>query len=54
MKHLLLACLFAVCVLGCKESSSSPSMSREVARAIMDDVSRRNLAYEPLTEHDDR
>ena len=53
MKHLLLACLFAVCVLGCKESSSSPSMSREVARAIMDDVSRRNLAYEPLTEHDD-
>ena len=53
MKHLLLACLFAVCVLGCKESSSSPSMNREVARAIMDDVSRRNLAYEPLTEHDD-
>ena len=53
MKHFFLACLFAVCVLGCKESSSSPSMSREVARAIMDDVSRRNLAYEPLTEHDD-
>ena len=53
MKHLLLACLFAVCVLGCKESSSSPSMNREVARTIMDDVSRRNLAYEPLTEHDD-
>ena len=53
MKHFFLACLFAVCVLGCKESSSSPSMNREVARTIMDDVSRRNLAYEPLTEHDD-
>ena len=28
-------------------------MEGEKARAIMDDVSRRNLAYEPLTEHDD-
>ena len=29
------------------------AISKEEARAIMDDVSRRNLAYEPLTEHDD-
>ncbi len=28
-------------------------MNGEEARAIMDDVSRRNLAYEPLTEYDD-
>ncbi len=28
-------------------------MNGEEARAIMDDVSHRNLAYEPLTEHDD-
>ena len=28
-------------------------MNKVDARAIMDDVSRRNLAYEPLTEHDD-
>lgn len=46
----LLYCL-AVCVFGCKPRLSA--ISREEARAIMDDISRRNLAYEPLTEHDD-
>ena len=46
----LLYCL-AVCVFGCKPRLSA--ISKEEARAIMDDVSRRNLAYEPLTEHDD-
>lgn len=46
----LLYCL-AVCVFGCKPRLSA--ISKEVARIIMDDVSRRNLAYEPLTEHDD-
>ena len=53
MKHFLFTCLLAVCVLGCKESPCLPSINREKARIIMDDVSRRNLAYEPLTEHDD-
>ena len=47
-----IACLLLVCLLGCGESPSSV-MNKEEARAIMDDVSRRNLAYEPLTEHDD-
>ncbi len=28
-------------------------MNKVDARAIMDDVSRWSLAYEPLTEHDD-
>ena len=46
----LLYCL-AVCVFGCKPRLSA--ISKEEARAIMDDISRRNLAYEPLTEHDD-
>ena len=38
-------------MFGCKPRLSA--ISKEEARAIMDDVSRRNLAYEPLTEHDD-
>ncbi len=47
-----IACLLLVCLFGCGESRQSV-MNKEEARAIMDDVSRRNLAYEPLTEHDD-
>jgi len=53
MKKLLFACLFTVFVIGCRDSLRSPAISKEEARAIMDDVSRKNLAYEPLTEHDD-
>ena len=40
-------------MLGCRDALRPSALSREEARAIMDDVSRRNLAYEPLTEHDD-
>ena len=40
-----------VCLFGCKPRSSS--ISEEEARAIMDDVRQRNLAYIPLTEQDD-
>ena len=47
-----IACLLLVCLFGCGESRTSV-MNKEEARAVMDDVSRRNLAYEPLTEHDD-
>ena len=53
MKQVLFICFFVVCVLGCRDASHSSSISKEEARAIMNDVSRRNLAYEPLTEHDD-
>ena len=53
MKQVLFICFLVVCVLGCRDASHSSSISKEEARAIMDDVSRRNLAYEPLTEHDD-
>ncbi|MBO7138870.1 MAG: hypothetical protein J6V92_10450 [Bacteroidaceae bacterium] len=53
MKQVLFICFLMVCVLGCRDASHSSSISKEEARAIMDDVSRRNLAYEPLTEHDD-
>ena len=40
-------------MLGCRDALRPSALSKEEARAIMDDVSRRNLAYEPLTEHDD-
>ena len=53
MKQLLFMCLFFVCVLGCKDSLRPSAIDKKEARAIMNDVSRRNLAYEPLTEHDD-
>ena len=53
MKQLLFTCLALVCALGCKDSLRPSAITQEDARAIMDDVSRRNLAYEPLTEHDD-
>lgn len=53
MKQLLSICLLMACVLGCRDASRSSAISREEARAIMDDVSRRNLAYIPLTEQDD-
>ena len=48
-----LVSLLTICLLGCRPSSSSSAISKEEARAIMDSVSRKNLAYEPLTEHDD-
>ena len=51
MKQLFSIFLLLTCCLACVPTH--PNMSREEARAIMDDVSRRNLAYEPLTERDD-
>ena len=42
-----------VFLLGCNPSPQPAAMNKAEARAIMDDVSRRNLTYEPLTEHDD-
>lgn len=53
MKQLFSICLLMVCLLGCRDASRVSTISKEEARAIMDVVSRRNLAYEPLTEHDD-
>ena len=51
MKLLFPTLLLLTFCLACVPSRSD--MNGEEARAIMDDVSRRNLAYEPLTEHDD-
>ena len=51
MKQLFSIFLLLTCCLACVPTH--PNMSREEARAVMDDVSRRNLAYEPLTERDD-
>lgn len=42
-----------VFMLGCKPTSQPAAIEKAEARAIMDDVSRRNQAYEPLTERDD-
>ena len=53
MKRLLFICLLMICVIGCRKPSWSSAISKDEARAIMDDVSRRNLAYKPLTEYDD-
>ena len=51
MKLLFPTLLLLTFCLACVPSRSD--MNGEEARAIMDDVSRRNLAYEPLTERDD-
>lgn len=51
MKHFSQAFFLLVLFLACVPSH--PDMDKEEARAIMDDVSRRNLAYEPLSERDD-
>ena len=51
MKQLFSIFLLLNLCLACVPSH--PDISKEEARAIMNDVSRRNLAYEPLTEHDD-
>ena len=51
MKQFFSIFLLLTCCLACVPTH--PNMSREEARAVMDDVSRRNLAYEPLTERDD-
>lgn len=48
-----LVSLLTICLLGCRDAARSSAISKNEARAIMNDVSRRNLAYEPLTEHDD-
>ena len=54
MKNLLFISLpLVIFLLGCNPSPQPAAMNKAEARAIMDDVSRRNLAYEPLTEHDD-
>ncbi len=45
--------MLSACLPGCRPSEKPSAINRMEARAIMDDVSRRNLAYEPLTEHDD-
>lgn len=51
MKLLFSAFIILTSFLACVPSQYD--MDKEEARAIMDDVSRRNLAYEPLTERDD-
>lgn len=53
MKRLLYALSVTVFVLACVPSQRHSDIDEEKARAIMNDVSRRNLAYETLTEHDD-
>ena len=54
MRNLLFISLpLMIFLLGCNPSPQSADTDKAEARAIMDDVSRRNLAYEPLTEHDD-
>ena len=53
MKKLIYNPLLAVIVLACVPSTRYSGMDGQEARTIMDDVSRRNLAYETLTAHDD-
>lgn len=53
MKKLTNIPLLAVFVFACVPSTRYFCMDRQEAQAIVDDVSRRNLAYETLTEHDD-
>lgn len=52
-KILIYILLLAISVLACVPATRYSGLDGQEARAIMDDVSRRNLAYETLTEHDD-
>ena len=53
MKKLLFILLSSICVFGCKDSAKNFRIDKQKARIIMDDISRRNLAYETLTEQDE-
>ena len=45
-------CLYGPVLTIAQQNGGSP-LSTEESRSIMDDVSRRNKAYETLTAHDD-
>lgn len=47
----IVACVASLC--GCMKDGTSPKMNADTAHEIIQDVKRRNLAYEPLTERDD-
>ena len=53
MKNGISLLLFAVFAAACTYQSVPSEMSGEEARAIMQDVSRRNRTFQPLTERDD-
>ena len=52
MKNLLCILLSVLCFWGCSEQTKNTKLDKDEAMHIMQDVSRRNLAYVPLTEHD--
>lgn len=53
MKKYLRVLLFALCIVGCNRHRISVDMTDIEAGTILNDVSARNKAYQPLTERDD-
>lgn len=53
MKQLVFLTFLIACTLSCTRHAHKGDMNATQARAIMDDISRRNLAMEPLKERDD-
>jgi len=53
MKNLLFVLFFLTLAVACTHRSSSSDMREDEVRKIMEDVSKRNRNYEPLTERDD-
>lgn len=53
MKQPVFLIFLIACTLSCTRQSDEGDMNVTQARAIMDDISRRNLAMEPLTARDD-
>lgn len=53
MKQHLCILLFALCVVGCNRHGISVKMTGKEAETILNEVSAKNKAYQPLTERDD-
>lgn len=53
MKQPVFLIFLIACTLSCTRHAHKGDMNATQARAIMDDISRRNLAMEPLTARDD-
>lgn len=53
MKNILAIIGAALCLFACSHRKNHDSMDAETAKSIMQDISQRNLAYQPLTAKDD-
>ena len=53
MKKLTFSLLLFLCTIGCNRRDLTDVMTGTEAQSIVDDISERNKAYQPLTERDD-